>query len=310
MTKERISAVICTRNRSEAARVAVKSVLTNNHPAFRLIVVDQSTNDDTELSLADFVAAGRIDYVRTTTVGLSRARNIGLRHAHTRVVAFTDDDCETPDDWLQAIQTIFDEQPETIVAFCSVRPGPYDASAGFVPGYECRGTRTVRTVRDKCTARAIGAGMAVRRKEMLALGGFDEELGAGGTFPSCEDWDAAVRALLAGYKVCETDRTHVLHHGFRTWKEGRSLTARDWVGIGAAYAKPLRAGRWEAASIAAYELVVCAMWPPVNDALHARRPIGIGRVVGFIRGFARGMVAPFDRRNVMFAPRGPSSPPS
>jgi glycosyltransferase involved in cell wall biosynthesis len=109
MTNERISAVICTRNRGADARAAVESVLTNNHPAFRLIVVDQSTNDETERSLADLVAAGRIDYVRTTTVGLSRARNIGLRHARTRVVAFTDDDCETPDDWLQAIQTIFDE---------------------------------------------------------------------------------------------------------------------------------------------------------------------------------------------------------
>jgi hypothetical protein len=164
-------------------------------------------------------------------------------------------------------------------------------------------SRRVRTLLDKCAARAIGAGIAVRRAEMLALGGFDEELGAGGTFPSCEDGDAAVRALLAGYTVCETDRTHVVHHGFRTWREGRSLTARNWVGIGAAYAKPLRAGRWEAASVAAYELVVLAMWPPLNDLLHGRRPIGIGRIIGFVRGFAGGMAAPFDRRHVVFIPR-------
>jgi hypothetical protein len=142
--------------------------------------------------------------------------------------------------------------------------------------------------------------MAVRRKEMLELGGFDEELGPGATFPSCEDGDAALRALLAGYAVCETDRTEVVHHGFRTLAEGRDLASRDWSGIGAAYAKPLRAGHWSALTVALYELAVCAALPAIGDLAHLRRPVGSMRSVHFLRGFASGMRVPFDPKLLLY----------
>jgi GT2 family glycosyltransferase len=295
-----ITAVICTRNRGAAVRTAALSVLANDHPSFELLVVDQSTRGDTEDSLEDLVAEGRIRYVKTDTVGVSRGRNIGLRSATTDVVAFTDDDCEVAPDWLRTMGAVFAESPRTAVVFCTVRAGPHDSARGFIPAYECQGTRYVRTLLDKCTARGMGAGFAVRRRELLELGGFDEELGPGGTFPSCEEGDAAVRALLAGFEICETDRTYVVHHGFRSWEEGRELARRDWFGIGAAYAKPLRAGRWAFAPVPAYELLAKAVWPPAKDLLALKRPRGLSRGVHFLRGFAKGWRKPLDERALVF----------
>jgi glycosyltransferase involved in cell wall biosynthesis len=298
-----ITAVICTRNRGRAILKAAETVLSNTHPSFSLIVIDQSTTDDTAACLAPLISEGKLTYIRTTTVGVSRSRNLGLRTAGTEIVAFTDDDCEVPPTWLEELQAVFSEQPSTAMVFCSVLAGPHSSADGFVPAYECQGTRTVHTLLDKCTARGMGAGLAIRREPVLALGGFDEELGPGGRFPSCEEGDAAVRCLLRGHDVCETSRTHVIHHGFRTWSEGRELSRRDWFGIGAAYAKPLRAGRWDFMPVPAYELMVKAVWPPIMDMLRLRRPKGLTRGLYFVRGFAKGLVEPLNPDPLVFRSR-------
>ena len=295
-----VTAVVCTRNRGAAIAAALHSLLANMPAQFELLIVDQSTSDDTQHAVAPFVADPRVRYVRSATVGLGRARNIGLRLAQTEVVAFTDDDCEVPPDWLAQMSRSFSEHPRVAVTFCSVTAGPHDVHAGFVPVYRCQGTRVLRRIGEKPRARGIGAGMAVRRRAMVELGGFDEELGAGATFPSWEDGDVASRALLGGYEVCETDRTAVVHFGFRSWEEGRRLSRRDWVGIGAGCAKPLRAGRWRFAAVALYELCACALWPGIRDVLRFKWPSGLGRAFYFAEGFVRGLGAPFDRKLLVF----------
>jgi glycosyltransferase involved in cell wall biosynthesis len=297
---EGITAAVCTRNRGALVCRAVQSILANDQPASRVIVVDQSTNAESEAALSQLTKDSRVQYIRSNEVGVSRARNMCLRSAQTDVVAFTDDDCEVPADWLGTFQAIMAEFPRVTLAFCTVRAGPHNPAMGFVPAYQCRGTRIARGLTDKCTARGMGAGLAVRRRPLLGLGGFDEELGPGGRFPSCEEGDLAVRALLARFEVCETDRTYVIHHGFRSWSEGRELARRDWLGIGAAYAKPFRGGRWDFAPVPLYELLAKALWPPLNDLIHLRRPRGAARALHFVRGFSLGLRAPFDRESLLF----------
>src|SRR5579884_1697737 len=123
---EAITAVVCTRNRGALVRGAARSILANGHPAFRLVVIDQSANDESAAALADLRSDPRLVYVRSNTVGLSRARNISLRMVDTDVVAFTDDDCEVPGDWLASLQAVLSEHPKVAVPFCSVLAGPHD----------------------------------------------------------------------------------------------------------------------------------------------------------------------------------------
>lgn len=61
----------------------------------------------------------------------------------------------------------------------------------------------------------IGASYAIRRKVITELSGFDELMGLAASFPSCDDGDIAVRAMLLGYVVYETDAVAVEHTGFR-----------------------------------------------------------------------------------------------
>jgi hypothetical protein len=183
-----------------------------------------------------------------------------------------------------------------------VEAAPYDERAGFIPVYACAGRRVFTRVRDKSHARGIGAGIAVRRSAVLEMGGFDEMLGAGGVFPSCEDGDLAARALLLGYHVAETDEAAVTHFGFRTWEQGRDLSRRDWVGIGAAYVKPLRCGRWDFLPVVAREVFSWALWPPVRSLLMLGKPAGLSRFRYFLQGARLGWRTPIDSRTFLYRP--------
>ena len=144
--------------------------------------------------------------------------------------------------------------------------------------------------------------MAVRRDVVMALGGFDEEVGPGARFPSGDDWDIAHRALLDGWGVYEAAHLSILHHGFRTLAQGRAHAHRDWLAIGAVCAKPIRAGYVSAIALPAWYFSVHALWPPVHDMLCLRRPRGLSRIAGFCDGFLQGLKTPVDRTTLLFEP--------
>ena len=295
-----ITALVCTRNRGDSITATLASILAGTHPHFELIVVDQSVTNETERAVAPFLNDSRLRYIRSSTQGVSRARNLGLQEARSEVVVLTDDDCVAPPHWLETMAEVFAAHPNVAVAFCNVDPAPYDRQTGFIPAYQRTGSKLLSNISEKCAARGIGAGSAVRRKAVLSLGGFDEMLGPGADFPACEDGDMAVRALLRGYEVYETDAVALTHAGFRTWEQGRVLARRDWVGIGAAYTKPLKCGHWRFAVVPAYELLKFAVWPPISDVLHLHRPRGLGRIGAFFQGFSQGWRLSVDPQTLLF----------
>ena len=296
----KITAVVCTRNRGERAVLAIQTILDNTHPNFEVFLIDQSTTDETEQAVAQFLSDQRFQYVHTTTHGLGRARNIALQLAHTDIVAFTDDDCSVPPQWLEVISATFTRHPGVTVIFSNVEPGPHDATTGFIPAYNRSKNQIIRSFWDKCRARGIGASMAVRRVPILTIGGFDDELGVGSLFPSCEDADIAVRAIAMGQWVYETSEVAVIHYGYRTWKEGKDLAKRDWVGIGAAYVKPLKAGHWKALILVLYEVLMPCLLEPLSALLRLRPPRGLGRLISFFRGFTGGLRQPIDRNLIVY----------
>lgn len=304
-TPPSVSLVICTRDRVQVGS-ALSAALSSRHVRFELILVDQSRTP----VLSTLPPAVRNDvrfrYQHSSTRGLGRARNIGLHLARAGLVAFTDDDCTVPETWLSVIEHELARRPEVGMAFSNVEAGPHDPGRGFIPGYRRADTVVVRSLLGKCRARGIGAAMAVRRSAALDLGGFDERLGAGADFPSCEDGDMAVRLLLHGWYVLELGSVAVVHHGFRTWQEGKALARRNWIGVGAAYAKPLRRLRLSILPVIGSELWVTA-GPPLRSLLRLRRPSGARDPLFLLEGLARGLRVPVDPRTLTFAPRQPAS---
>jgi len=302
MEPDFVSALVCTRDRpSDLCRVVV-SLLASEGVALEVIVIDQSDGFESAEALRRVAVDQRLRYVRSKSRGLGAALDEGLRLAQSPYVVHTDDDCLVGPTWAAGMALLLRRHPKVALVFCNVDAAPHDATAGYVPAYSLRKERVLGSVFATCRGRGLGAGMAYRREAVLGIGGVDVMMGAGGRFPSCEDWDTELRVLLRGWEVLHTPDLSVLHFGFRTFAEGRRHAARDWMGIGAGLAKLLRAGHPSALALAAWELGVHAVLPPVLDLAHLRRPRGLQRIVSFCGGFTSGLLTPVDRRTMCFIP--------
>ena len=297
-----VSALVCTCNRSGSLLRTVRSLLTGDDAHVELLVIDQSDGSESEDALASLVSDSRLRYVRVRSRGKGAALNEGLQLARGEIIACTDDDCEAPPGWVRAMAATLAERPTAAIVFCNVVAPAYDTRAGYIPTYRRRRSRLLRSIGATCGGHGMGAGMAVRRDVVLSLGGFDEELGPGARFPSGDDWDISHRALLSGWHVYETARLSIVHHGFRTLAEGREHARRDWLAIGALCAKPLRAGRFSAVVVPIWVFSAQALWPPVHGLFRLRRPSGLARISGFVRGFAQGLRTSVDRKTLLFRP--------
>lgn len=291
-----LSVVVCTRNRGADVVAAVRSLLASPHPAFEVVVVDQSSDEATRHALAPLLADERLRYVGSRTAGLSRARNEGLAVARGAVVAMTDDDCEAAPGWLADVAQVFAGDPTVAAAFFTVRPGPHDPAAGIIPHHIFSADRRMASVaawrRTGQRTMGLGAAIAVRRAPALQLGGFDPQLGAGAPLQSAEDLDLPLRLLLDGYTVACSAQSHVVHHGLRTWPETKQLYYGYSVGPMATYAKLLRGGDMRFLAFFFGDI-----WREiVLDALRAvarrQRPRVLGRLRGMLAGFVRGMMMP------------------
>lgn len=295
-----ITAVVATRDRGARPVATIESLLASRYPDVTVHVLDQSADERTAEALRPLGSDPRLRYERSSAVGLARAHNQALAAAETELVAITDDDCEVAPDWLERIAETFAIDDRIGIVFGNVRAARHDDGAGFIPAYGRGRLLVAREPRDKLRVEGLGASMAVRRSVWEAVGGFDEMLGAGAPYRAGNEGDLAMRALRAGHWICENPAIVVVHHGFRDWREGRSLLAGYAYGTGAMLAK-----HWKSGTPGASGLLARLAWrwafrrPPSALELGHRRHRAV-RLGAFVGGFARGVLSPVDRETLRF----------
>jgi glycosyltransferase involved in cell wall biosynthesis len=261
--------------------------------------VDQSDNDSTEKLVRDLGNDHDISYFRNRTKGVGLSRNIGIAHAHTELIALTDDDCEVSTTWLLELKRALESSTKIGIVFGNVFARNQDNLRGFVPAYVRTGACQISKMAQFHKSGGIGACMGLRRKVWTHLSGFDDLLGAGSRFRSAGELDFAIRVLQAGYRIYETDRVSVVHNGFRTWAEGRRLTYDYLYGIGAVFGKHLRCRRWSVFA-PLYQLGLrWAFGEPLLD--YGRFPSRTLRLRAFLSGFHDAVRSPADSKTCRFA---------
>jgi glycosyltransferase involved in cell wall biosynthesis len=250
-----VSAIICTRNRPDLIGQAVASVLDNTYADFELVVVDQSDDDRTEqIVRAMMTDAHRVHYIHSTTPGLSRAYNTGIRASTGEILAFTDDDCVARRDWIASIVSAFDQEPEADLLYGQVQ------RARVLVGVdgECPELLFERAERlshsEGFRIYGMGANFAARRQIFERVGGFDEMLGGGGPLKSSQDYDFQYRVYRAGATVLLCPTSLVEHFGLRTWEQWPATLRAYGFGDGAFYSKHIRCGDLFALSLLARQL--------------------------------------------------------
>jgi glycosyltransferase involved in cell wall biosynthesis len=238
-----VSAVICTRNRPDLIGAAVASVLANTYPSFDLLVVDQSTDDRTgQVVWALEVDHPNLRYLHTDIAGLSRAYNLGIRETRGEVLAFTDDDCIAPPDWIAGVVAAFEAEPDAEMLYGQVLlPAGLDTGGGYVPTLAIDRPRRFSRA-DGFRIYGMGANFAARRSLFDRIGPFDEVMGGGGPLKSSQDFDLQYRAYRGGATVLLRPEVRVDHYGLRQGEEWPATLRAYGIGDGAFYWKHVRCG--------------------------------------------------------------------
>lgn len=239
--------VVCTRNRSRRLADACEAMLAMDYPPERwhLLIVDNRSTDDT-LEVARELARlhpGRVEVIEEPELGLSAARNAGIRAATGDLVAFLDDDAFPPPGWLKAI------------AGALARRNVYAAGGPVIPRFEGelpdwfrgrflpylsawdRGGETAFLTYNEYPR---GTNVAFRRDAFERFGDFSTDLGRkGGSLLSGEEVELCLRIERGGGQILyvpEAGVEHVVDAGrvSREWlvrrfgAQGRSEAIINW----------------------------------------------------------------------------------
>jgi GT2 family glycosyltransferase len=217
------SVIIATYNRAPLLRECLEHLTRQAfEPGDEIIIVDNGSTDATSrvIEMARTSCVVPIQHLEEPAPGKSRALAHGLEHASGDVLAFTDDDVNVDDIWLESIRTAMVDESIALlggpVAPRWERPAPRWLRAS-ASAYD-RLTAPIAlldygTVSADLGARTVlGANLAIRRRVLQQVGGFAPHLGKlRGTQLSGEDDDLCRRVRDAGLRARYCPDVRVRH---------------------------------------------------------------------------------------------------
>lgn len=208
MTGDRpsIDLVLATLGRTTEVAGFLNSLVEQTYRGFRVILIDQNSDERLEQMVIDFAEAIAITRVRSEP-GLSHARNIALPKLEGDVIAFPDDDCIYLPDLLMRVGDLLVRHPEW--DGIAGRTVDERGESSFIPWP----TKPALVTRMNVWRRAVSTTIFFRRAVVEQVGSFDETLGAGSAtqWGSGEETDYVLRALAAGFKIRYEPEVSIVH---------------------------------------------------------------------------------------------------
>jgi glycosyltransferase involved in cell wall biosynthesis len=239
------SIIVCTLNRSKALHDLLKSIKDLEVPAglqWEIVAIDNDSSDDTRSVVQEFAKSSGLNvrYYLEARRGKSFALNTGISEATGEILAFTDDDCILPKNWLAVLVGEFAADPELSgLGGRVLRYNELDRPVTIMK-------HPYREVYSPISNLGLiyGCNMAFRRRMFDAVGPFDVKLGPGTkTGAIFEDIDFVYRVYAQAGKIVYSPDLVVYHnHGRRTDTQVRSLIRKYAIGRGSFYCKHLLHG--------------------------------------------------------------------
>lgn len=287
-----VDVLVATRDRHEDLARMLGTAVGQTHERFRLVVLDQSDDVEPNRRAVAALSDRRIEHVSDGRRGKSRALNLGLGLTDSPYVAFTDDDCELPPEWLERLLDALASRPTAGLAFGTLAPAAHEPDTHFIPSIAFSSRRVLCGPPDRAYGLiGMGANMIVRRAALDVTGLFDEDLGPGGVLHTGEECELGYRMLRSGFDVVQDPAPVVIHHGARTRAGGvaSDLVNTGFFAIGGGYGKHVRRGDARALLVVVLELKVAV--GAMLAALAARRPpYHLRRLRRFCAGVVAGLV--------------------
>ncbi|HET6261228.1 MAG TPA: glycosyltransferase, partial [Chloroflexia bacterium] len=195
-----ISIVVPAYNAEATVRACIQALLRQQlAEPYEIIVVDDGSTDSTALIALEY--APRVRVISQPHRGAAAARNTGMRAASSRVILFTDADCEPVPAWARHLSKAI--RDGAAGAKGTYRTRQRSITARFVQAeYESKYRRMARRTRidfiDTYSA-------AYRRDVLLSVGGFDESISA------VEDQELSFRLAREGHDLSFVPQAVVYH---------------------------------------------------------------------------------------------------
>jgi glycosyltransferase involved in cell wall biosynthesis len=190
-----VSVVVVTRGYGENFDKCINSLLKQEFPSekFEIVIVSKSPVQ------VDICRAPKVRIYQQESLNTpGKARNFGVKMANGRIVAFCDDDCEAPRDWLKRITQDFDENPDIVGVL-----GFYSGGKGI--------TRIFN--REEISNKKIkGYPLGFREGNAAFIKNAVERVGGFGEFSYSEGNVLAEKLCRVNYKTLEDYDLRVVHH--------------------------------------------------------------------------------------------------
>jgi GT2 family glycosyltransferase len=207
----KVSVVVCVYNGERTLDACLASLKKLNYPNYEVVVVNDGSTD------ASRKIAESYQYIRLINqenMGLSEARNTGIRESTGEIIAFTDSDCTADADWLTYLVARFQSSEFAAVGGPNLSP-PDDSMVASCVAVS-PGAPAHVLLDDEVAEHIPGCNMAFRREALETIAGFDPIFRAAG-----DDVDVCWRLQNKGYKIGFSPAAVVWHY--------RRNTVRDYL---------------------------------------------------------------------------------
>jgi GT2 family glycosyltransferase len=196
-----ISVAVCSYNGARTIRETLTHLARLDYPDYEVIVIDDGSTDTT----ANIVGEFDVRLIRTENRGLSRARNTALAAARGQIIAYIDDDAYPDQHWLRYLALKFLHSDHVAVGGPNLAPADDGLIADCVAN--APGNPTHILIDDELAEHIPGCNMALRKRALEAIGGFDPRFHA-----TADDVDVCWRLQDRSWTVGFSPVALVWHH--------------------------------------------------------------------------------------------------
>lgn len=205
-TLPHVSVVTACYNNLAALKVALPKWKDQTYKSFEVIIVDDGSKNGDEIEA--FVTGLGYKYFKIEDYGyrVSAARNVGIWHARGHLIVFLDSDV-IPDSGLIAAHVKNEDRFRLTVG---MRDGAYASNVDEVVCYDSRRDVDFKKLSEPWYS-AFGCNLAVWRKRLVEIGGFDEQNQHSHEYRVTEDVDVATRLFKIGVEIVGVSDAFGLH---------------------------------------------------------------------------------------------------
>jgi len=183
-TENLVSVIIPTYNKADTIMRAIESVRAQSFKNHEIIVVDDGSTDNTKEILRDLPD---VRYFYRENAGPAAARNLGVRHASAKLIAFLDSDDEWhPDKLAKCVEALL-ETPKARVVISNYTIYDDEKKEEIKPPRRLRHYTPLRILVSFNETNLHTSSVVTHKIVFDSVGGFDERFIRG------EDWELWIR---------------------------------------------------------------------------------------------------------------------